>query len=128
MNRRYKRKKLNFIIAHIQNNITENIIASIIFLIGILLGIVLFNNLNEIQTNDITEYITNSITGLKEGNMLNEMQMLHENIKQDIFIVVFLWIMGSTVIGLLLVYLIVCFKGFCLGCTISSIIYVMRNK
>ena len=33
--------------------------------------------------------------------------------------------MGSTVIGLLLVYLIVCFKGFCFGYTVSSIIYVL---
>ena len=33
--------------------------------------------------------------------------------------------MGSTVIGLLLVFFIVCFKGFCLGYTISSIIFVL---
>lgn len=121
-------KSNNVILSHIRNNAREYIIASILFFIGILLGIVFVNNLNEAQTNDITTYITNTITVLKEDNSLNQFQMLKENIKQDIFIVVLLWILGSTVIGLLLVYLIVCFKGFSLGYTISSIIYVMRNR
>lgn len=127
LNSRYKRKNENVIVTHIQNNLKEYIIASIIFFIGILIGIVFINNINEMQANDISSYITNSIISLKDNTTLNEMQMLKENIKQDIFIVVLLWIMGSTVIGLLLVYLLVCFKGFCLGYTISSIIYVMRN-
>lgn len=125
VSRKYKKNNYDIIITHIQNNIKEYTIASIIFLIGILLGIVFVNNLNDVQTNDITTYITNSITALKDDNILNQMQMLKENIKQDIFTVAILWIMGSTVIGLLLVYLIVCFKGFCLGYTVSSIIYTL---
>ena len=125
VSRKYKKNNYDIIITHIQSNIKEYTIASIIFLIGILLGIVFVNNLNDVQTNDITAYITSSITALKDNNTLNQMQMLKENIKQDIFTVAILWIMGSTVIGLLLVYLIVCFKGFCLGYTISSIIFTL---
>ena len=51
--------------------------------------------------------------------------MLKESIGNNIMLVFLLWLMGSTVIGLLLVYLIVCFKGFCFGYTVSSIIYVL---
>ena len=129
-NRRYRNTatNTNVIAIHVQKNLKEYTIASIIFFIGILLGVFFTNNLNDVQTNDISTYITNSITVLKENSTLNEMQMLKENIKQDIFIVVLLWIMGSTVIGLLLVYLIICFKGFCLGYTVSCIVYVLRNR
>ena len=128
--KRYKRTTIhkNIIVTHFQNNFREYIIASIIFFIGILLGIVFVNNLNNLQMDNITIYITNSITSLKEDATLNQMQILQENIKEDIFTVVLLWILGSTVIGLLLVYLIICFKGFCLGYTISSILYTLRNR
>ena len=128
--KRYRRtvNNTNVIVTHFQNNFREYTIAGIIFFIGILLGIVFVNNLTDVQTNDISTYITNSITALKDDNVLNQIQMLKENIRQDIFTVVLLWILGSTVIGLLLVYLLVCFKGFCLGYTISSIIYTLRNR
>lgn len=36
--------------------------------------------------------------------------------------------MGSTIIGLLFVYVIVCFKGFCIGFTSSSLIYALGTK
>ena len=128
--KRYRRtaNNTNEIVTHFQNNFREYTIAGIIFFIGILLGIAFVNNLNNLQIESITTYITNSITALKDDNTLNQMQMLKENIKQDIFTVAILWIMGSTVIGLLLVYLIVCFKGFCLGYTISSILFTLRDR
>ena len=129
-NKRYIRttSRTNVIVTHFQNNFREYTIAGIIFFIGILLGIAFVNNLNHLQIESITTYITNSITALKEENALNQILMLKENIKQDIFTVALLWILGSTVIGLLLVYLIICFKGFCLGYTISSILYTLRNR
>lgn len=125
VSRRYNNKYGGIIASHIQNNIREYTIGSIIFLIGILLGIVFVNNLNEVQTFEITTYITDSISTIKEINEINELAMLKECIGNNIMLVVLLWLMGSTVIGLLLVYLIVCFKGFCFGYTLSSIIYVL---
>ncbi len=126
-NRRNNRKYKNIIINHIQNNLKEYIISSIIFFIGILLGIVFVNNLNDVQTSEIQTYITNSINTLKENNV-KEISVLKESLSSNIFLAVSLWLMGSTIIGLLVVYLIVCFKGFCFGYTLSSIIYVLGTN
>ena len=120
-------KYKNIIINHIQNNLKEYIISSIIFFIGILLGIVFVNNLNDVQTSEIQTYITNSINTLKENNV-KEISVLKESLSSNIFLAVSLWLMGSTIIGLLVVYLIVCFKGFCFGYTLSSIIYVLGTN
>lgn len=125
INRRYNKKYKGIIISHVQNNIREYTIGSIIFLIGILLGIFFVNNLNEVQTFEISTYITDSISTIKEVEKINQLAILKESIGNNIILVVLLWLMGSTVIGLLLVYLIVCFKGFCFGYTLSSIIYVL---
>ena len=111
INRRYGKRYKNIIISHVQHNLKEYIIIGIIFIIGILLGIVFVNNLNEVQTEEIDLYITSSITALKENKNINELQTLQDSIKNNIIVATLLWLMGSTVIGLLLVYLIVCFKG-----------------
>jgi len=125
VSRRYSKKYSGIIASHVQNNIREYTIGSIIFLIGILLGIVFLNNLNEVQSFEINTYITDSISSIKTAEGINEIAMLKESISNNIILVILLWLMGSTVIGLLLVYLIICFKGFCFGYTLSSIIYVL---
>ena len=125
INKRYTRKYTNIIASHIQNNLREYTIASIIFVIGILLGIVFFNNLNSVQTSEINTYLSNSIISLKENGHNNELSILKDSVQKNFLLVILLWLMGSTVIGLLLVYLVVCFKGFCFGFTISSILYAL---
>lgn len=125
LNRRYRRNGNSVIIAHIQNNLREYIIASVIFVLGIMIGIYFVNNLDTEHITQITDYIKNSVNSIKEGNIPNNFEVLKESIKNNILLVTLLWLMGSTVIGLLLVYLIVCFKGFSIGYTISSIVYVL---
>lgn len=127
VNRRYNKRHSNIFISHIQNNLREYTIASIIFIIGILLGIVFVNNLNDAQGNEISTYITTSINTLKENSDINNITILKESAQTNILLVILLWLLGSTVIGLLLVYLIVAFKGFCFGYAISAIVYSLET-
>ena len=127
MNRRYQRKvktsKLkDLILTHVENNIKEYVIISIIFLIGIIIGVIFINNVSEEQSAEINSYISSSIKNLKDNNNVNELALLKDSIKKNCVLAIFLWFMGSTVIGISIVYLTICFRGFCLGYTISSII------
>lgn len=112
---------------HIENNLREYAIASTIFIIGILFGVIFINNLNDTQNNEIGNYISTSIENLKESQDINQLLFIKETIKENLTFVTLLWLMGSTVIGLLLVYIIVAFKGFCLSYTISAIFHVLNN-
>ena len=98
-----------------------------IFLIGVFIGVFFFNNLNDTQTNFIVEHIYNVVSNIKNDTPINQKQVLIDGIKNDILTVSVVWIMGSTIIGLALVYFILCFKGFCIGYTISSILFTMRK-
>lgn len=121
-------KRRNSIIkTHIENNLREYAIASTIFIIGILFGVIFINNLNNTQNNEIGDYISTSIENLKESQDINQLLFIKETIKENLTFVTLLWLMGSTVIGLLLVYIIVAFKGFCLSYTISAIFHVLNN-
>lgn len=121
-------KRRNSIIkTHIENNLREYAIASTIFIIGILFGVIFINNLNDTQNNEIGNYISTSIENLKESQDINQLLFIKETIKENLTFVTLLWLMGSTVIGLLLVYIIVAFKGFCLSYTISGIFHVLNN-
>jgi len=121
----YNARYGGFLEAYFRNNLREYTICSIIFLIGILLGIVFFNNLSSSQNLEISTYISNSISNIKSINNFSSFELLREGIKNNIITTFSLWILGSTVIGMLLVYLILGFKGFCFGYSISAIIYTL---
>lgn len=128
MNRRRYRFKSNnskikeIVFSHIENNLREYIVFTVIFLIGIVIGVIFINNVSENQGLEITNYITSFVSSLKENNEINNFVLLKYSIKKNVVLATILWFMGSTVIGISIVYLIVAFRGFCLGYTISSMI------
>jgi len=126
MNRRYRRKKESklkqIIITHIENNIKNYAIVTIIFLIGIVIGVIFINNTSENQSTEITNYVKSFSQDLKENHNIDNLLLLKDSIKKNVVLAVFLWFVGSTVIGISIVYLTVCFRGFCLGYTISSVV------
>ncbi len=127
MNRRYRRKRRESkikktILEHIENNIKEYAIISIIFIIGIVIGVIFINNTSENQSTEITNYIVSFTQDLKDNQNIDNFILLKDSINKNIILAVFLWFMGCTVIGTSIVYLAICFRGFCLGYTISSVI------
>lgn len=118
----------NFVISHIQNNLLDYVIVSIIFIIGVLIGIVFINNLSDIQYQEANNYINSFIDSLKNNSNIEESQVLKNSISNNLLIGVLLWIFGSTIIGLIAVYFIIGFKGFCLGYTISTLLLTLGIK
>lgn len=126
MNRRYRRKKRESkikttILTHIENNIKEYAIVSILFLIGIVIGVIFINNTSENQSVEITNYINSFKNDIKNNQNIDNFLLLKDSIKKNVITTMILWFMGCTVIGTSIVYIVICFRGFCLGYTISSI-------
>ena len=103
----------NIIIEFIKENIKTYLILTIIFFIGLTLGVIFVNNANETQANQISGYINNFINSIKE--------LLKNSIINNVGIAVLLWFLGSTVIGFPLIYVVVGYKGYCIGYTVSSV-------
>ena len=111
------------------NNILKNkrkyILLLLIFIIGIVLGVFFINNSDENQKKEINEYITNFVTTLKENNSIDKKELVKASLKGNIVMGIALWFIGSTVIGLPLIYFFVLYKGLCIGYTMSSAILTL---
>lgn len=121
------RKRKNEIFTAIKEDITNNaklyLIVVIIFAVGIFLGVMFVNQTEE--KSEIEKYINTYIDetkALQNGDYFGELQ---KDIKSNIVLVFLLWFAGTTIVGMPIVLGIILFRGFCLGYTISSCVYVL---
>lgn len=121
-----KQKKRNIfkekIINYIDKNSKSYIIMTIFLLIGIILGIIFVNNTNSTQQNNISSYINTYINNIKNQQQISKVNILKTSIINNSITVFLLWFLGSTVIGMPLIYLLITYKGYSIGYAISSII------
>ena len=59
---------------------------------------------------------------LKENYQISSSKLLMKSILNNLYITIILWFLGSTVIGFPLIYVVIGYKGYSIGYTISSII------
>lgn len=110
---------------HITRNVKTYFILIIIFLLGLIIGLIVVNNSSEKQETEITNYINYFVTELKNGSKLDYFKLLKSSFANNLFLVIILWFMSSTVIGIPIVYGMIGYKGFCMGYTISSVVLTL---
>lgn len=121
--RRTKEHKIrNIILRYVELNIKSYLILLIIFLIGVILGVIFVNNADVEQSNQISNYINNFINSIKENYQISSSKLLWTSIINNVCIATILWFLGSTVIGIPLIYLLIAYKGYCIGYTVSAVI------
>lgn len=125
MKKNRRMKLINLIKEHIKNNAKEYIIVTLIFIIGIFAGVFFLNNMQEAPKTDVTNYLNNFITKLKENQNLDMIGLFKNSIMQNLILGVVIWFFGTTVIGIPIVFGLVLYRGFCLGYTISTTILVL---
>lgn len=119
-----KGKNIQVLEEYVRNNIKEYIIIITIFLIGVFLGVMFINNVEEIQKEEITGYVRTYLETFKQKEIDHTAQLTN-SIKENIILVVSMWFVGSTVIGIPIVLGMIGFRGFCLGYAISTFTYVL---
>ena len=119
-----KNKIIDVVVNFVTNNIKEYIIITLIFLLGIFLGVMFVNNLEEGQKTEIISYVNTYIEAFKQSDSNINITLLQNNIRDNIILTLIIWFIGSTIIGIPIVFGIIAFRGFCLGYTISAITIV----
>lgn len=125
-NERLRKLKLkDKILDNIYHNLKEYIIVTIILIIGIIAGVLFVNYMNDTQTNEVKEYIEGFINSLKGDYSIDRGKLLKNSLIENLKLAISMWFIGSTVIGIPIVFEIVLYRGFCLGYTVSSAIAVL---
>ena len=117
-----KFSKIGLIQKHINNNLKNYVIVTIIFLVGVILGVVYINNVNEAQGEEISTYIQDFVDRSKDNASIDYFKLFISSVRSNLSLAILLWFAGLTVIGVFVVYGTICFRGFCFGYSISSII------
>ena len=103
----HRRKKTNFkelVLNHIYENLKSYILVIIIFIIGIVAGVIFINNTNETQSTEIQGYINNFINSLKQDYHIDKMELMKNSLGDNLILIVSMWFIGSTVIGMPIVF------------------------
>jgi stage II sporulation protein M len=114
-------KIVKIIKEHITSNTKEYLKVAIIFLIGVILGVVFINYIQESNQIEIISYLKNFTNSLNNEYQIDTNALFKESAISNLILALVIWFIGSTVIGIPIVYLIICARGFCLGYTISAI-------
>ena len=123
---RKKQSKLkNLILNNIYSNLQYYIIVMIILIVGIACGVIFINNINEEQKAEISKYISDFISSLKNNYEINKAELLKNSLIENFKLTLGMWFIGSTVVGLPIVLGIVLYRGFCIGYTVSSAIAIL---
>lgn len=121
INRQHNSKIRQLIKNHIFENIGIYFRILIIFIIGVCIGITIVNQLPETNRQGINQYISNSITAIKNNVQISKFDMLKSSILKNIIIVLLIWFFSLTMLGNFALYIITLFIGTTFGYVLSAL-------
>ena len=99
-----------------------------ISIIGIVVGIIFSNILSNADEKLVYDKLTNYFVNIKDGASINYLETFFNSIKNNVITLLIVWILGLSIIGLLVNVFILFFKNFILGFSIGSIINIYLYK
>lgn len=99
------------------------VISIISFLFGVLFISILSNDNQELIKTSVNSYFNN----LNEGN-INYLSVFYSSISNNLLLVIFVWIIGISIIGILFVIGILIFECFLTGFSLVSILFTYGTK
>jgi len=119
--------KIKKIIRTIAPNKNINYFTLFIISIGIISGSIFLILINENDKTSVINQINNFINNINNNN-INNVQALKNSLLNNFTYIFLIWILGMSIIGIIFNIFIVYIKGFVLGFSVSSLIYVHGIK
>jgi stage II sporulation protein M len=106
---------------HIQDNFWLYIISILCVFTGIILGIYSVKYMGEIEQNDLVNYLMNFVDPSNTSGISYKL-IFFQSLKNNLPVIIFLWFLGLTIVGLPIIIIIDLLKGFTVGFTFSFMI------
>ena len=99
----------------------------ILFIIGFISGAFFLTIIGTEEKELVTSQITNFISNIN-NNTISNLDMLKSSIISNYIYIILLWILGLSIIGVIINIFFIYLKGFILGFSLSSIILTYKVK
>jgi len=106
---------------HVQENFWLYIISILCVFTGIILGIYSVKYMGEIEQTDLVNYLMN-FSDPSNTNGISYKLIFFQSLKNNLPVIIFLWFLGLTIVGLPIIIIIDLIKGFTVGFTFSFMI------
>ena len=106
---------------HIQENFWLYIISILCIFTGVILGIYSVKYMGEFEQNDLVNYLMKFIDPSNTSGISYKLIFL-QAIKNNLPVIIFLWFLGLTIVGIPIIIIIDLLKGFTVGFTFSFMI------
>lgn len=100
---------------------------SILFIIGIIAGSVFSLTINETDSSLVTNYLKNYLNSIS-NNEINLLDSCISTILSDVILISAIWLLGFSVIGIPIIFILFFYKSFVFGFTIGSILINYKVK
>lgn len=102
-----------------KNNIL--LIVAIIFILGLVFGSIYITILNNSEKGEILNQVTNYFSLNNKLGFEDKIDIFKNTLISNLLFVISMWILGISVIGIPIVFIMIFFKSFVIGFSVSSI-------
>lgn len=121
-----------YLLNYVEKNIKEIILITLIIFIGLIIGIIYINSLTDENISKVDSHVNSVVDYIKELNCeeskIENTVILFSNLKRNILYIMLIGLFSLCIIGLPIMYLLIGFKSFSLGYTMSAILATLGTK
>ncbi|AZQ46423.1 stage II sporulation protein M [Bacillus cereus] len=110
------------VMSHIQENSSLYIFNAVLLLMGVIFGAILVNSLQLNQKQDLSFYLQRFFGQVSKGEFAIASEMFRESYFSQLKYIGFIWILGISIIGLPLIFILLFVKGVVVGFTVGFLV------
>lgn len=120
-------KVRNMLVGHIKNNVNSYMFLVMAFVIGVSTGAFTVNGLSAVQRDELLNYFQGFMQ-LLSNQKIDSNELLKIALYENIRIIAVIWVLGVTIIGIPLIFMLVGIRGFITGFSSGFVIEAMGFK
>ncbi|WP_456274158.1 stage II sporulation protein M [Bacillus sp. AK031] len=115
----------NPIIEHVQSHSSIYLFILTLFLMGVVFGAIVVNSLSFTQKEDLYFYLSQFFGEMADGKVASSEDLFRQSFLHNVKYLGFMWILGISIIGLPLIFILVFMKGVVIGFTVGFLVNQM---
>ncbi|PTM58593.1 stage II sporulation protein M [Desmospora activa] len=108
--------------SHVQNQMSLYLFVVVLFMMGVIFGAVIVNTLSPVQKENLLTYLGHFFRGMAQDSIAEPRVAFQHTLGDHLKTVGLMWILGVSVIGMPLIYVLIFIKGLVIGFTVGFLV------